>query len=87
MSATLTLTDAQVSIIARALFRELEHVSKGRATAEKRLADPGTLTHVDWVGAALREERALAAIDDLVGKLPPWVAHFMAQMCAERTAA
>lgn len=87
MSAVLTLDHAQVSLIARALFRERDRVCKTRATAEKRLADPGTLTHFDWIDAALRGERDLAAIDDLVDKLPAWVAVFIADMSAERTAA
>lgn len=76
---TLDLTNAQVHVIARALEQERDLTSKLRATAEKRLADPGTLTGIDWAKSALREELDLAEIDALVGKLPPWVARFMAR--------
>jgi hypothetical protein len=86
MTATLTLTDAQVTVVASALFRQREHVCKLRADAEKRIADPGT-TRIDWPASAAESERNLAAIEELVSNLPPWVAVFTAAMWAERTAA
>lgn len=75
-SMNLSLSDAEVSVLASALAREQAHLIKLRGHAEQWLADG----EPDWLRAANIAERDLAALDSLVGKLPAWVGPYMTAM-------
>jgi hypothetical protein len=72
----LELDGAEVGVIASALHRERDQVSKVRAISERHLADAED-DGINWASFACMHEKDLATLDGLVRKLPSWVALYM----------